>query len=220
MDWAFEDEDHLADFFAALPALDAGEQSARYRRVEVDFGGDTAWFEDPFSADAFGVPVGEGPHAVYLLLDGDGDGEFVPEVSAVLVRSGDALPVEAGDLGDGLMTNSGFLVVRGGELDSGVQGVLPAVARALAALKRRPPVEDGGWDRAEDLERGLAEAGIDADTLASDGAEPGDYAEGWLLSADGRSEVVALGCFVDPDGHQLLPCLDSEGNEVGVLLCR
>ncbi|MGA5818408.1 hypothetical protein ACPC54_11175 [Kitasatospora sp. NPDC094028] len=211
----------MDELFAALPALDAGEQPAgpgRYRRIELDFPEGTAWFEDPFSEDAFGVEVGEGPCTVYLLLDGEERADVVPEVSAALVRFGDALPVETGWEGEGLMTDSGFLVVRGGGMDTGVDGVLPAAGRALAALKRRPPVKDGHWDRAADLEQALADAGVEAEALtaADADAEPGDYAEGWLVAS---ARPALLGCFVDPDGYQLLPCLDAEGNEVGVLLC-
>ncbi|WP_143079202.1 hypothetical protein [Streptomyces monashensis] len=226
MDEMFEPDDYLAEFFAALTALEAGEQLAspsRFRRVELDFGGETAWFEGMFGGETFGVDAGKGPRAVYLMLDGDGEagtdraGDVVPEVRAVLVRFGDTLPVEAGWEGERLLTPSGFLVLHGHLLNSGLEGLLPVVTRALAALKRRPPVQHGHWDRAADLEQGLAQAGIDAATLTA-AAEPGDFTEGWLIASDGPSKDTVLGCFVDPDGCQLLPCLDAEGNEVAALL--
>jgi hypothetical protein len=217
MDEMFEHDDCVTDFLAALPALDAGEQPvgpARYRRIELDFGDETAWFEDPFSGEAFGVPCGKGPRTVYLLLDGAGR---VPEVRAVLVRFGDALPVETDWAGDGVMTGSGFLLLHGGEFDYDFTAMLQVAARARAALQQWPPVDEDDWDRVADLDRSLREKGIDVDSLTAEG-ERGDYAEGWLLAPGSPAEPTVLGCFVDPDGYQLVPCLDAEGNEAGALL--
>ncbi len=69
-----DDFDKTLDvLFAALPAIDAGEQlpdDAPFRRIEMDFGADTAWFEGAFEGETAGFPAGKGPRPVYLVLDG------------------------------------------------------------------------------------------------------------------------------------------------------
>ncbi|MGE7439914.1 hypothetical protein [Kitasatospora sp. NPDC001175] len=212
-----DDFDKTLDaLFAALPALDAGEQlpdDAPFRRIEMDFAADVAWFEGVFEGETAGCPAGKGSRPVYLVLDGPAEER---EVRAILVQFGDTRPVEASWESDGVMANSGVLVLHGGDSYEGADVAQSVAARALAVLRQRT-VEEGRWDRAAHLADSFAKAGVDPENIAVDVA-PGDFAEGWLL-LDGPAGP-ALGCLVDPDGYSLGPCLDADGNEVAALLVR
>jgi hypothetical protein len=211
----------MSDFetalFAALPALDAGEQlpdDVPYRRIEMDFAADAALFEGVFEGELKGCPAGMGPRPVYLVLDGPAEDR---EVRAILLQFGDTRPVEASWEGGRVMANSGVLVLHGADSHEGTDIAVSVAARALAVLRQRT-VEDGHWDRGANLADSFAEAGVDPESIAVDVA-PGDFADGWLLLSDGPAGSV-LGCLVDPDGYSLVPCMDADGDVVAALLVR
>ncbi|TYC66542.1 hypothetical protein EH183_41840 [Streptomyces sp. CB01881] len=213
-----DDFDKTLDaLFAALPALDADEQlpdDAPFRRIEMDFGADTVWFEGAFEGETAGCPAGKGPRPVYLVLDGPAGDR---EVRAILVQYGDTRPVKASWNTDGVIAGSGLLVLHGRDVHAGTDIAVSVAARALAALRQRTG-EEGHWDRAAHLADSFAEAGVDPAGITADAA-PGDFAEGWLLLDNGPAGPV-LGCLVDPDGYSLGPCMDADGNEVAALLIR